>query len=1002
MVEQRRERLFPLSRQKRIAIISLIEFGFVSRDHMRFLFFAAFGLMLGNPCRADQPLVPNPAEMAKVAVAGIHGTFDSPPKNTPNGKMPDGPVTGNGDLGLTVGGTPDQLKFYLGKSDFFGVLNGRIMPVGSLSLTVPELKESSYHMEQAIGNATLTGKFTGKDGAELSLKSWIAQGQNLLVVELNNTGSSPLTFTSQLLDGMATPGNEATYRSATDSTSLRVSPDSWKMEMGNFLEHHGDKIIPHGLFQGDLADVRIYDQALPASALATLDETNDPKPYLLFHPTDKTTVIGQPKIDPAGDHGGTVTLGDDPGAEIPLGYLEVPESQFTISAWVRATSTGDQNIILTTYYDWIGVGLKLFLSKGMLTAQLNHTGVSARDPLPLNQWVQVAAIYDGNSLTLYQDGTAVGSTTGFPPTSDVLGSNRSAIHYGDKDVPFDDCAPQGVIVQHVLGATTSEDQQALHFTLAAGSRATLLVAVATDRDLADYLAHADQLVQSDQKTLDQLYADHNKWWDDFWGKSYIQIPDQKIQNSWYASLYLFACCSKPDRPPPGLWGNFVTSPDMGWQGDYTLDYNYEAPFWAALATNHLELAENYEQPLLGNMPRASHNSVEKFHHPGLAYYTHLIPMPGWDSDNTEFMNQKGCTLFAVVDCVMRWKYTHDLAYAKKIYPLLKGAAEFWDNDLTLKGDLYYDADDAAAEGLKGNNNTSTTLAFIRLVYPTLIEISKLLDVDQDQMDKWNDVLAKLPPFPIVTAESITGLGNKGENLADLVGSVAQGQNVIRNAETGYPFPHPMYQVYHDHQERSSSPGMSSAQVIFPGWAIGLESSDDERQAALNTITYAAQWYDYNNDCTFYPGAACIGYDPKEILKNMDGLIDSHMAPNFLFLTGGGGTEDFAIVPATIAAMFLQSYQNNIHLFPNWPADQNASFGNLNACGGFLISSEIADGEIKYVKIQSNAGQECRLVNPWPGRTLHVSSGGTVLTITPPALIKFPTRPADIFLISPSP
>jgi hypothetical protein len=63
-------------------------------------------------------------------------------------------------------------------------------------------------------------------------------------------------------------------------------------------------------------------------------------------------------------------------------------------------------------------------------------------------------------------------------------------------------------------------------------------------------------------------------------------------------------------------------------------------------------------------------------------------------------------------------------------------------------------------------------------------------------------------------------------------------------------------------------------------------------------------------------------------------------PSFIIPTRGGGTEDFAIIPAAICAMFIQSYQQNIHLFPDWPMVQDASFGNLNACGGFLISSQV--------------------------------------------------------------
>jgi hypothetical protein len=48
-------------------------------------------------------------------------------------------------------------------------------------------------------------------------------------------------------------------------------------------------------------------------------------------------------------------------------------------------------------------------------------------------------------------------------------------------------------------------------------------------------------------------------------------------------------------------------------------------------------------------------------------------------------------------------------------------------------------------------------------------------------------------------------------------------------------------------------------------------------------------------------------------------------------------------------MFLQSYQQNIHLFPNWPKDQHALFEDLDACCEFLISSELKGGKISCVK-----------------------------------------------------
>lgn len=36
----------------------------------------------------------------------------APPQGVPSAKLPDGLLTGNGDIGLALGGTPDHLNFY--------------------------------------------------------------------------------------------------------------------------------------------------------------------------------------------------------------------------------------------------------------------------------------------------------------------------------------------------------------------------------------------------------------------------------------------------------------------------------------------------------------------------------------------------------------------------------------------------------------------------------------------------------------------------------------------------------------------------------------------------------------------------------------------------------------------------------------------------------------------------------------------------------------------------
>jgi hypothetical protein len=164
--------------------------------------------------------------------------------------------------------------------------------------------------------------------------------------------------------------------------------------------------------------------------------------------------------------------------------------------------------------------------------------------------------------------------------------------------------------------------------------------------------------------------------------------------------------------------------------------------------------------------------------------------------------------------------------------------------------------------------------------------------------------------------------------------------------------------------QGSSAGMNSLQTVFPAWNVGLESSDELRRAAVNTVDYTRLWYDSNNTSNFYPAAADAGYDPDSILQHLNLMVTHIGYPNFAYKFNAGGVENEATVPTTIAAMLLQSYQKNIHVFPNWPTNQDASFGDLLAVGDFLVSSSIANGVVGEVEITSQHGGQCNLANPW--------------------------------------
>ncbi len=926
-------------------------------------------------------------------VSGIHGEFNSQPRPIPTGALPGGPLLGNGDMGVSLGGPPDQLRFYIDKSDFFGVIRGYMLPMGSLRLHIPALRHASWHAAQNIGPAVVAAHFAARNGAAMSVQSWTAAGPDILVIQLHNTGTKSLAVSGRLLDAWSTPGSFPVAGKLKHSAWLDVSPDTVDLILGNQIKQQ-----PQQPFNGDIADLVLLPVANSSRLALKTPTWPDPKCVQSLHGA---------VVAPAGKHGWSIHFNGRKNSFASLGMMRLPQRQFTLGFWVRTTTPHQMAVLFAAQPSnfWrFGpqnyAGFSLGLHNGRLTAKLNRTIITATTPLPVGHWVHVKAVYNARSLRLYSNSSLVAQTTAFPTAAQIMGADKYSIHTGDKAIPFADCSPKGRLTLRVLGTAPHVSAGRVQFVLRPGHRATLLTIAQDNRpmpaspdSLPVYPHFPPALTQAD---VARLKTHHLAWWKHFWGKSFIKIPDKQVQNAWYGSLYLLACCSAPGHDAPGLWGNFVTTTHPGWQGDYTLDYNYEAPFWAAYPTNHISLAENYDSVLLNYMPRgAAEAKAAGFH--GLYDYTHLIPLPGWDADPSRHMDQKSGILFGTVDCIMRWRYTHDLTYARKVYPLLLATAAFWDHYLQLRNGMYVDLNDAPGENRDAHAvNPATSIAFLRLLYGGLISISRDLHKKSSERKLWRNILHRLSPLPIVPAGDI-------KPIVNAVGSAGlSGKWVIRQAQIG-----PDWVLLHDRfshgykpRQESSSPGMSASMTIFPGWQFGLESSAKDRNAALNTIRYQRLWFDFNNTCSFYPAAACAGYNPVSILNHMHILTRHFMRPNFAFWFGGGGVENCADIPAGLCAMFLQSYQTNIHVFPDWPISQNASFGDLLACGNFLISSRLRNGHIQFVRIVSNSGRELRLANPWPGHPVHVSfTGGRTKTIRA-TVLKIPTTPGESLTFTP--
>ena len=530
------------------------------------------------------------------------------------------------------------------------------------------------------------------------------------------------------------------------------------------------------------------------------------------------------------------------------------------------------------------------------------------------------------------------------------------------DAPPDKRMDIAVATRIIGGAPVVDDagMGTLKLTLKAGEAVTIVTCVLSKLDAPDFLEAAIKRVSSlEAKDIPAMTGRHRDWWKSFWAKSFIEIPDKEIEKRWYAALYVMGSCSKEGKVAPGLWGCWVTL-FAQWQGDYHLNYNFQAPYYIVYSSNHADLSAPFYQAILEALPRGK-ELAGKRGWKGVHFPVCIGPrgiFPEGEKDH----GQRSNAAYVALNFIWQYQYTQDKEFLKTTaYPYLLEVAAFWEDYLKLEpaspssgapspdglrrpgNGRYVIHGDSIHEGSGEDVNPILSLGLIRNLFKNLVVMSKDLGVDEARRAKWQDIQDKLSAFPL---------------------QERNGKTVFRLTEKGMDW---------------ASGNTLEIQHIFPSGAIGLDSDPKLLKICHNTINEMGRWADYNGFSSWYTACARVGYDPKTILAKMREECDKHSFPNLLLFYGGGGIESCGGFLA-INEMLLQSHEGVIRLFPCWPKDQNARFGTLRAVGAFLVSAELKDGVAAGVKIVSEKGGPCTVQNPWSGKKVRLIRNGKSLGV----------------------
>jgi alpha-L-fucosidase 2 len=520
-----------------------------------------------------------------------------------------------------------------------------------------------------------------------------------------------------------------------------------------------------------------------------------------------------------------------------------------------------------------------------------------------------------------------------------------------------------------------------------------------------------------QKGLESFQKSQEDAWKAIWNHSFMDYGDDYLSNLWYLTLY-YANASQggkyPGRFNNGLWG---------WDRDvqnwnFYFHWNQQQLCWPLNAAGFHELVNPYLDFRFRSLPQARKDAKDFFNSGG-AFISDVTDRRGYNSA----MERDNHTPVAEIalDFWRQYQYTGDKEFLKeKAVPFILDAAKFYESLFEKEDDgLYHAREGTGYEGWIKLKDGLTELVYAQALFSTALDALQEAEVKIPETKKWKEILDHLAPLPIIKADDNSEI-------------MAAGWGIKENKwlTTYYPdttgSPNKMKLLDGIFPSVPSSP-------VFPSGVIGLKQSGTRlfdcmtatallyspevtgwdpvpivlarlglaNELAKDLERFPGRWQIYCNGWGHWGVEGEVNKDAEWFFRtnkvrdvNADGKSEFPL-PMWPFRHMS--MESMSVLATAMNESLLQSYDGVLRIAPAFAKFKSGRF-TLHAEGGFIISSEIETGRVKWISIRSLRGNPCRVKLPW--EKAIIKSNRKKRTISGNEFTEIKTEAGEILTITP--